>query len=210
MELLFEAIGTKVLDVAGGTGDIAFRILDHAAETAGSGSIEAQMSPLPQVVVCDINTSMLRVGTQRALDRGYTSDNLNWVAGNAEKLPFEDNTFDAYTIAFGIRNVTHIDQALKEAYRVLKRGGRFMCLEFSHVENPIVSTFYDRFSFDIIPTMGQIVANDRDSYQYLVESIRKFPNQEKFAGMIKDAGFSNVTHEDLTFGVAAVHSGFKL
>jgi len=133
--------------------------------------------------------------------------------GNAENLEhIPDNSMDAYTIAFGIRNCTHVDRVLKEAYRVLKPGGRFMCLEFSKVENPVVSKVYDVFSFDVIPTMGQLVANDRDSYQYLVESIRKFPPQKEFAKMIKDAGFTVMGqgYEDLTFGVAAIHSGFKL
>eukprot|EP00123_Amoebidium_parasiticum_P012781 comp21571_c0_seq1/m.30140 comp21571_c0_seq1/g.30140 ORF comp21571_c0_seq1/g.30140 comp21571_c0_seq1/m.30140 type:complete len:316 (-) comp21571_c0_seq1:249-1196(-) len=194
--------GTKILDVAGGTGDIAFREVDfmRTASPTHGGS----------VVVCDINTSMLEVGKQRARERGYRDEEISWVAGDAEKLPFDDNTFDAYTIAFGIRNVTHIDQALSEAYRVLKPGGRFMCLEFSRVNNPVIKTLYDAFSFEIIPVIGELVANDRASYQYLVESIRKFPDQERFLAMMVQAGFKAATFEDLTFGVTAVHSGFKL
>eukprot|EP01134_Creolimax_fragrantissima_P001895 CFRG1895T1 len=199
---------TRVLDVAGGTGDIAFRIIDQIDHS--QRSFQSISSSLPPVVVCDINTSMLRVGTQRAEARGYSHESLSWVAGNAEKLPFEDNSFDAYTIAFGIRNVTHIDAALREAHRVLKPGGRFLCLEFSTVANPVVSSIYDSFSFEVIPVIGHLVANDSASYQYLVESIRKFPDQETFSRQIKEAGFSNVSHENLTFGVAAIHSGFKL
>jgi 2-methoxy-6-polyprenyl-1,4-benzoquinol methylase len=125
-------------------------------------------------------------------------------------LPFDDNSFDAYTIAFGIRNCTNVDQVIKEAYRVLKPGGRFMCLEFGKVNNNIIGSFYDIFSFEVIPVLGQIVANDKESYQYLVESIRKFPSQPRFAKMIEDAGFIGVEWEDLTFGVAAIHSGWKI
>ncbi|KAG0198134.1 2-hexaprenyl-6-methoxy-1,4-benzoquinone methyltransferase [Mortierella sp. GBA30] len=198
--------GTKLLDVAGGTGDIAMRFLDYCKETHGDNSA--------QVTVFDINPNMLQVGQERFAKTPYhNTSQASFMEGNAENLEhIPDNSMDAYTIAFGIRNCTHVDRVLKEAYRVLKPGGRFMCLEFSKVENPVISKVYDVFSFDVIPTMGQIVANDRDSYQYLVESIRKFPPQKEFAKMIKDAGFTVMGqgYEDLTFGVAAIHSGFKL
>jgi len=186
----------KVIDVAGGTGDISFRIVRQSKNV--------------KVTVCDINSSMLAVGKQRAEKMGLLK-NLDFVEGNAEKLDqFPDNSFDAYTIAFGIRNVTNIDQALKEAHRVLKPGGRFMCLEFSHVANPVIQTIYDQYSFKVIPAIGQFVTNDRDSYQYLVESIKKFPEQREFERMIRQAGFSAVSHTNYTQGVVALHSGFKL
>ncbi|CAK9024626.1 4-benzoquinol methylase) (Demethylmenaquinone methyltransferase) [Durusdinium trenchii] len=196
--------GGKTIDVAGGTGDIAFRIVQQ------SGAMSPSEPPV-HVTVCDINSSMLKVGEKRAQKLGLPASQLDFVQGNAESLPqFEDNTFDAYTIAFGIRNVTHIDKALEEAHRILKPGGRFMCLEFSHVANPVIKTIYEQYSFHVIPVVGQLVANDRDSYQYLVESIRKFPTQRKFERMIRDAGFSNVSHVDYTAGIVAVHTGFKL
>jgi len=138
------------------------------------------------------------------------SPRLAWVQGDAEKLPFADGSMDLFTIAFGIRNVTHVDRAIAEAYRVLKPGGRFMCLEFSRVTNPLLQQAYDAYSFAVIPALGAAVANDRASYQYLVESIRKFPDQDTFAGMIEDAGFRHVRYRNMTFGIAAVHSGFKL
>ncbi|KAF9135005.1 2-hexaprenyl-6-methoxy-1,4-benzoquinone methyltransferase [Mortierella sp. 14UC] len=206
MRTLAPTPGTKLLDVAGGTGDIAMRFLDYCKETHGDNSA--------QVTVFDINPNMLEVGKERFTKTPYhNTSQVSFMEGNAENLEhIPDNSMDAYTIAFGIRNCTHVDRVLKEAYRVLKPGGRFMCLEFSKVENPVISKVYDVFSFDVIPTMGQIVANDRDSYQYLVESIRKFPPQKEFAKMIKDAGFTVMGqgYEDLTFGVAAIHSGFKL
>ncbi|KAF9952309.1 2-hexaprenyl-6-methoxy-1,4-benzoquinone methyltransferase [Mortierella alpina] len=198
--------GTKLLDVAGGTGDIAMRFLDYCKETHGDNSA--------QVTVFDINPNMLQVGQERFAKTPYhNTSQVSFMEGNAENLEhIPDNSMDAYTIAFGIRNCTHVDRVLKEAHRVLKPGGRFMCLEFSKVENPVIAKAYDVFSFDVIPTMGQLIANDRDSYQYLVESIRKFPPQKEFAKMIKDAGFTVMGqgYEDLTFGVAAIHSGFKL
>ncbi|XP_029389717.1 2-methoxy-6-polyprenyl-1,4-benzoquinol methylase, mitochondrial [Mus pahari] len=159
--------------------------------------------------VCDINREMLKVGKRKALDQGHTAG-LAWVLGDAEELPFNDDSFDVYTIAFGIRNVTHIDRALQEAHRVLKPGGRFLCLEFSQVNNPLISRLYDLYSFQVIPVIGEVVAGDWKSYQYLVESIRKFPNQEEFKDMIEDAGFQKVTYENLTTGIVAIHSGFKL
>ncbi|KAG0175428.1 2-hexaprenyl-6-methoxy-1,4-benzoquinone methyltransferase [Apophysomyces sp. BC1015] len=188
--------GTKLLDVAGGTGKNI-----HRDSTA-------------QVTMVDINPHMLEEGKKRFQSSPYANTNqTNFLVQNAEHLDdIPDESVDVYTIAFGIRNCTHVDRVVKEAHRVLKRGGRFMCLEFSKVDNPIIGKFYDIYSFDIIPALGQVIANDRDSYQYLVESIRKFPPQEEFAQMIRDAGFSTVGkgYEDLTFGVAAIHSGYKI
>lgn len=186
----------KLIDVAGGTGDIALR---YAATTG----------PDATAVICDISPEMLQVGQRRVDEKGL-SHRITLTEGNAERLPFEDRTFDAYTIAFGIRNVTHIDQALREAFRVLKTGGRFLCLEFSKVEAPILDRLYDLHSFEVIPRLGQAVAGDAESYKYLVESIRKFPPQETFADMIRDAGFENVKYRNLTGGIAALHSGWKL
>lgn len=274
--------GQQHLDVAGGTGDVAFRVLRavRAAEleermaAAGrrnhgqQGQGQAPFRPRPQaqqqqqqqgpgqgaaaaagagaaagsgsgngpqgqgrgpaggvggggggsllapgrVVVCDINPDMLRVGQQKA---AATSDlagdaGLSFVEGNAEALPFDDASFDSYTIAFGIRNVTDRPAALREALRVLKPGGRFLCMEFSQVTQPGLRELYDAYSFAVIPRVGALVAGDAGSYQYLVESIRKFPDQETFAGMIEDAGFRAVTYENLTGGIVAIHSGFKL
>lgn len=183
------------LDVAGGTGDIAFRL--HNA-TNGHAPI----------TVCDINASMLKVGEARALDRGILH-NLDWVEGNAEKLPFPDNSFDVYTIAFGLRNVTHIDAALKEAHRVLKPGGRFFCLEFSHVDNPAVAKAYGMYSEKIIPKLGKMVANDSDSYQYLIESIRKFPRRANLSKRLLAAGFRGARATPLSFGMVCVHEARK-
>ncbi|KAI9007327.1 UbiE/COQ5 methyltransferase [Gaertneriomyces semiglobifer] len=198
---------THLLDVAGGTGDIAFRFLDYTKNTHGSAANA-------KVTVVDINPAMLEVGKQRAPEFGYgNASNIDFQVGNAENLEnIPSESVDAYTIAFGIRNCTHVDRVVKEAYRVLKPGGRFMCLEFGRVDNPLISTVYDAYSFQVIPAMGQLIANDRESYQYLVESIRKFPPQPVFAQMIKDAGFTVIGQgwENLTFGVAAIHSGFKL
>jgi demethylmenaquinone methyltransferase/2-methoxy-6-polyprenyl-1,4-benzoquinol methylase len=182
------------LDVAGGTGDIAFRLRKKAG-------------PEARITVCDLNESMLSVGRDRALDRGYGE--LEWVTGNAETLPFPDSTFDVYTIAFGLRNVTRIDTALAEAFRVLRPGGRFFCLEFSRVTDPILAKLYDRFSMSVIPRLGSIVAKDRQSYQYLVESIRKFPHQNELAERVANVGFQGVDCIDFSGGIAAVHSGLK-
>ncbi|XP_027720093.1 2-methoxy-6-polyprenyl-1,4-benzoquinol methylase, mitochondrial [Vombatus ursinus] len=221
--------GTKLLDVAGGTGDIAFRFLNYIkAQNQRQQQRELKShqnlsweeiakwyqnsrSPLGEshVVVCDINKEMLNVGKKKAQTLGHKRG-LAWVVGDAEELPFDDDKFDVYTIAFGIRNVTHIDRALQEAYRVLKPGGRFLCLEFSQVSNPIISRLYDLYSFQVIPVMGEVIAGDWKSYQYLVESIRRFPPQEEFKEMIEDAGFQKVTYESLTSGIVAIHSGFKL
>jgi demethylmenaquinone methyltransferase/2-methoxy-6-polyprenyl-1,4-benzoquinol methylase len=186
----------KVLDVAGGTGDIAFRIVEAS-------------NRLAHATVLDINGSMLGVGAERA-EKKKLSDNLTFVEANAEELPFEPNSFDAYTIAFGIRNVPRIDVALKEAYRVLKRGGRLLVLEFSEVDLPLLDRVYDTWSFNAIPKFGKAITGDAEPYQYLVESIRKFPNQQDFATMIREAGFSRVSFTNYTGGIAALHSGWKL
>ena len=184
------------LDVAGGTGDVAFRI------ARGGG-------PLTTVTVADINPDMLRVGAERA-KRNRLEDRVTFVEANAEALPFPDSRFDGYTIAFGIRNVPRIEAALSEAYRVLKRGGRFLCLEFSRLDIPVLDRIYDAYSFSAIPAMGRAVAGDAEAYRYLVESIRKFPPPELFADMIGAAGFARVAHTPLTGGVVAIHSGWKL
>lgn len=186
----------RLLDVAGGTGDVA---MSYAQMTGASAT----------AVICDISPEMLDVGRNK-VEKANLSDRIELVEGNAETLPLPDRSFDAYTIAFGIRNVTHIDKALEEAFRVLKIGGRFMCLEFSQVDVPVLDRLYDLHSFEVIPRLGQAVAGDRESYQYLVESIRKFPNQERFADMIRTAGFERVSYRNLTGGVAAIHSGWKL
>jgi ubiquinone/menaquinone biosynthesis methyltransferases len=190
--------GWKCLDVAGGTGDIAFRIAAAIRKRGG----------VPAVTVCDINPDMLAEGVKRAEKKGEAD--LTWVAGDAEALPMPDNSFDSYTIAFGIRNVTHIEKALEEAHRILKPGGRFLCLEFSQVVVPGLDVLYDQFSFHILPRIGQAVANDRQSYQYLVESIRRFPNQTRFARMIEEAGLSQVKVRNLSGGIAAMHSAWKI
>ncbi|KAJ7514229.1 hypothetical protein O6H91_23G034200 [Diphasiastrum complanatum] len=206
--------GMQHLDVAGGTGDVAFRIVD-AIYTREQRSFRGMLANTEakdetRVYVCDINPAMLEVGQKRALDRGLAEcPALVWMQGDAEALSFEDGSVDGYTIAFGIRNVTHIEKALKEAHRVLKRGGRFLCLELSHVQFPIFKDMYDLYSFSVIPSIGELVAGDRHSYQYLVESIRRFPSQEKFAKMIADAGFVDVEYENFVGGVVAIHSGFK-
>lgn len=187
--------GSHLLDVAGGTGDIAFRFLDKA----GAGA---------HVTVADINAEMIMVGRDRALDQGRLA--LDWTVGDAEKLAFKDRSFDYVTIAFGIRNVTRIPEALKEMRRVLKPGGRFMCLEFSKVVVPGLDKIYEEYSFRVIPRIGSMVAGNADAYRYLVESIRKFPDQETFAAMLRTAGFEQVQVRNLTAGVAAIHSGWRL
>ncbi|KAL5549350.1 hypothetical protein UlMin_004581 [Ulmus minor] len=206
--------GMKHLDVAGGTGDVAFRILETVNNTkrrALQNILEDGLQDETQIYVCDINPNMLNVGRKRALERGLGGNqSLIWVEGDAESLCFGNDSMDGYTIAFGIRNVTHIERVLAEAYRVLKRGGRFLCLELSHVDIPVFKELYDKYSFLVIPALGELVAGDRDSYQYLVESIRRFPPQEKFASMIADAGFQKVEYENLVGGVVSIHSGLKL
>ncbi|MGR3342300.1 MAG: bifunctional demethylmenaquinone methyltransferase/2-methoxy-6-polyprenyl-1,4-benzoquinol methylase UbiE [Paracoccaceae bacterium] len=195
MDWLAPRSSQRLLDVAGGTGDIAFRFLKRA--------------PGAHAVVLDLTEDMLAEGRKRA-EAAQLADRLDWIVGDAMALPFEANSFDVYTISFGIRNVTRIGDALAEAYRVLRRGGRLMVLEFSQVPNPALKRAYDLYSFNVIPGLGQLIANDRDAYQYLVESIRKFPDQNQFAEMIRDARFENVNYRNLTMGVAALHSGWKL
>ncbi|PKU23392.1 bifunctional demethylmenaquinone methyltransferase/2-methoxy-6-polyprenyl-1,4-benzoquinol methylase UbiE [Telmatospirillum siberiense] len=186
--------GMSLLDVGGGTGDIAFRF-----RARGGGP----------VTVCDINREMLSVGRDRAIDRNC-QDDVSWVCGDAERLPFPDRSVDAYTIAFCLRNVTRIDLALAEARRVLKPGGRFLCLEFSQVVLPALRGLYDRYSFEVLPRIGAMVAGNRDAYQYLVESIRKFPPQAELAGRMAQAGFEQVHYRNLSGGIAALHSGWRL
>jgi demethylmenaquinone methyltransferase / 2-methoxy-6-polyprenyl-1,4-benzoquinol methylase len=188
--------GQLLLDVAGGTGDIARRFLKRA----GVGA---------RVVVCDLTPAMLTVGRDRAIDRGVIAG-IDWLVGDAEALPLEDRSVDAYTIAFGLRNVTDIDRALAEAWRVLKPGGRFLCLEFSQVVLPVLKELYDVYSFRLLPWMGQIVAGDRDAYIYLVESIRRFPGQEALVGRMSAAGLGLARYRNLSGGIAALHSAWRL
>ncbi|WP_040615083.1 bifunctional demethylmenaquinone methyltransferase/2-methoxy-6-polyprenyl-1,4-benzoquinol methylase UbiE [Oceanicola granulosus] len=195
MDWLAPRPGQRLLDVAGGTGDIAFRFLRRAR----SG----------HATVCDLTEPMLVEGRKRA-DAARMADQLDWVVGDAMSLPFPDASFDVYTISFGIRNVTRPAEALAEAYRVLRPGGRLMVLEFSRVPTPSLRHLYDLYSFNVIPRLGQVIANDRDSYQYLVESIRRFPDQETFLSMVRDTGFGNAKYRNLTMGVACLHSGWKL
>ena len=185
-----------LLDLAGGTGDVAFRV----AQAGGANT---------RVTVCDINAEMLAVGAERAAQRGLDHA-VTFEQGNAEELPYPDKSFDCVTIAFGIRNVPRIDRALAEAHRVLKIGGRFLCLEFSAVDVPGLDALYELYSFKLIPRIGQAVTGDREAYQYLVESIRKFPRPPVFARMIEDAGFRRVSFRQMTGGVVALHSGWKL
>ncbi len=194
IEMIRPRPGMVLLDVAGGTGDIAFRFLE------GGGS---------HVHVCDINEAMLRVGRDRAINRG-TLSGIDWMTGDAMRLPVASRSVDAYTIAFGLRNVTAIDEALKEAHRVLKPGGRFFVLEFSHVIVPGLRELYDTYSFALLPKIGKMVAGDEAAYRYLVESIRKFPDQDSLAKRIAAAGFGQVRVRNLTGGIAAIHSGWRL
>ncbi len=196
--------GERLLDVAGGTGDVAAGFLKRADARPG-----ADDQPQATATICDINYEMLKAGEVRA-DMAAFGKRIRRVAGDAERLPFPDKSADAYTIAFGIRNVTRMDAALSEAFRILRPGGRFFCLEFSHPITEGLQKIYDAYSFNVIPWLGEQVADDRESYQYLVESIRKFPGQEAFAARIRDAGFSRVKYENLTGGVAAIHSGWRI
>jgi len=185
-----------LLDVAGGTGDIAFRALEAGGDQT-------------RVTVCDINHDMLAVGRERAAKLA-DGDLMTFAEGNAESLPFTDKSFDAVTIAFGIRNVPRIDAALAEAFRVLKIGGKFLCLEFSAVDVPGLDRLYDFYSFNVIPALGRTVAGDAESYRYLVESIRRFPKPDAFADMLRAAGFRRVSYQQMTGGVVALHSGWRL
>lgn len=195
MDWLAPRPGQRLLDVAGGTGDVSFRFLDRAGDA--------------EAVVLDMTESMLVEGRKRA-EASSLEEKLDWVVGDAMALPFEDNSFDVYTISFGIRNVTRVQDALTEAYRVLRPGGRLMVLEFSQLPNPMMQKAYDLYSFNVIPKMGKVIAGDSESYQYLVESIRQFPDQETFAEMIRKAGFDNVSYRNMTLGVAALHAGWKI
>eukprot|EP01035_Chromulina_nebulosa_P019775 gene19775-25713_t len=203
------------LDVAGGTGDIAFRSLASLFSSYShliDKLPEVQNELDRQIVICDINKDMLEVGRQRAVNVVGVDKSklLGFVEGNAEILPFPDESFDIYTIAFGLRNVTNKDLALKEAFRVLRKGGRILILEFSQLDNPTLQYLYDQYSFTVIPQLGQLVANDKESYVYLVESIRKFPNQITLLNMMKESGFRVCNYKNLTFGVVAIHSGYKI
>ena len=195
MDWLAPRDGQALLDVAGGTGDISFRFLRRA--------------PGAEATVLDMTEDMLIEGQRRA-EADKLSDRLDWVVGDAMALPFDAASFDVYTISFGIRNVTRVEDALTEAFRVLKPGGRLMVLEFSQLPNPAMQWAYDRYSFNVIPEMGRMVTGDRESYAYLVESIRKFPDQETFASMIRTAGFDLVKYRNLSMGIAALHSGLKI
>jgi demethylmenaquinone methyltransferase / 2-methoxy-6-polyprenyl-1,4-benzoquinol methylase len=190
--------GQKFLDVAGGTGDIAFRIAKMARGRGGEA----------EITVCDINADMVGEGVRRAEEAGESA--IHWACGDAEHLPVGDSSVDAYTIAFGIRNVTHIQAALAEARRVLKPGGRFLCLEFSHVDAPGLDALYERYSFSVLPRLGEWVAKDGEAYRYLAESIRRFPAQKPFAAMIEKAGLSRVKVRNLTGGIAAMHSAWRI
>jgi demethylmenaquinone methyltransferase/2-methoxy-6-polyprenyl-1,4-benzoquinol methylase len=195
MDWLAPRPGQQLLDVAGGTGDVSFRFLKRA----GAG----------HATVLDLTEPMLVEGRKRA-EAERMSESLDWVVGDAMALPFEDNTFDVYTISFGIRNVTRPQEALNEAFRVLRPGGRLMVLEFSQLPNPMMQAAYDAYSFNVIPKLGKLIANDSESYQYLVESIRNFPDQETFLSMVRAAGFENAKFRNMTLGVAALHSGWKI
>jgi len=187
--------GQTVLDIAGGTGDLAYKF---SKKVGASG----------KVVLADINDSMLKVGRDKLTDRGVIN-NMEFVQANAQYLPFEDNTFDLITIAFGLRNVTDKDMALESMLRVLKPGGRLLVLEFSKTNNPVLSKLYDTYSFSILPKMGQLIANDAESYKYLAESIRMHPDQEALKSMMQDAGFERCSYHNMTGGVVALHKGYK-
>jgi demethylmenaquinone methyltransferase/2-methoxy-6-polyprenyl-1,4-benzoquinol methylase len=195
LDLLKPRAGMNVLDVAGGTGDLAFRILSRA--------------PDARVTVCDLTPAMLDVGRDRAYDRGIVGG-IDWVCGDAERLPFADRSVDAYTIAFGLRNVVRREAALAEARRVLKPGGRFLCLELSRVSLPLLGRVYDAYSFNVVPRIGEFVLRDPDSYRYLVESIRRFPAQEDLAGMMRAAGLERVAWRNLSGGIVAIHEAWRL
>ncbi|WP_299438561.1 class I SAM-dependent methyltransferase [uncultured Rhodospira sp.] len=226
VDMVAPQAGMTCLDVGGGTGDIAFRLLDRMTRRAEASrrrmgradpdvdASDEALAPAPpagggRVMVCDINENMIRVGRDRALDRGLVAG-LDWMVGDAEKLPVDDASVDLYTIAFCLRNVTRIDAALAEARRVLKPGGRFFCLEFSKVVVPGLDRLYDTYSFSVLPTLGQVVARDRESYEYLAESIRRFPPQEELCRRMSAAGLRRVRYRNLSAGIAAIHSGWRL
>lgn len=195
--------GQRLVDVAGGTGDIAFRVIDRVgADRAGP------------IVVCDLTPEMIAQGRDRAIDRGLLPGQgpagPHWVCADAERLPLAERSMDAYTIAFGLRNVTRIERALAEARRVLRPGGRFLCLEFSRVAVPMLSELYDLYSFSVLPVLGEMVTGDRDAYRYLAESIRRFPGQDELAGLMAAAGLEQVRYRNLSGGIAALHSGWRL
>jgi demethylmenaquinone methyltransferase/2-methoxy-6-polyprenyl-1,4-benzoquinol methylase len=192
-------ISYNLIDVASGTGDISFKILRKSKAEAVNCKID----------LVDINQDMLEIGKQRAIDHNLFSD-LNFTTADGENLPFKDQQFDFYTIAFGIRNFTNIDKGLSEAYRVLKTGGKFICLEFSQVNDYFLQKIYDLYSFKLIPKIGEVILKDKESYQYLVESIRRFPRATEFENMIKQAGFKNTSYKKLNFGVVAIHIGYKI
>ena len=194
--------GMRLLDVAGGTGDIACRFLSRIA--SGRGQDESGYA-----VVCDINEAMMQKGRERAIDRGFVR-NLAWLCGSAEALPVRDRSVDAYTIGFGLRNVTDISAALREAHRVLAPGGRFLCLEFSRVATPILAELYERYSFSVVPVLGRIVTGQEDAYRYLVESIRRFPDAPALAERTREAGFARVRFRLLSGGIAALHSAWRI
>ncbi len=200
--------GELLLDVAGGTGDIATRYLD-ALGGKGPGEKAPGEKNVGRAIICDINGEMLNVGRDRAIDSGHL-DGLAWVVGDAERLPVASHSVDVYTIAFGLRNVTRIDAALAEARRVLRPGGRFFCLEFSRVVLPLLDKLYDLYSFQVLPRLGEWVTGDREAYQYLVESIRRFPAQEQLAQQMAQAGLERVRVRNLTGGVAAIHAAWRL
>ncbi|MFO0998011.1 MAG: class I SAM-dependent methyltransferase [Alphaproteobacteria bacterium] len=193
--------GARILDIAGGTGDIALRIHARLARQPDR--------PASEIIVSDINHDMIEVGRSRAIDRGILSG-ISWICADAESLPFPDMSVDACTVAFGLRNVTHLERALADARRVLRPGGRFLCLEFSHVTLPVLDRLYDRYSFAVLPTLGRAVTGQEDAYRYLVESIRRFPRQEEFAARIGAAGFDRVGFRNLSGGIAALHGAWRL
>jgi demethylmenaquinone methyltransferase/2-methoxy-6-polyprenyl-1,4-benzoquinol methylase len=201
MDVLAPRAGERFIDVAGGTGDVAFKILRRIGRGA--------LGESPIVAVCDLTPAMLEVGRNRAIDRGILAG-IGWIAGDAERLPFADRSFDAYTIAFGLRNVTRIDAALAEARRILRPGGRFCCLEFSHVESEPLARLYDLYSFQVLPALGEWIVRDRASYQYLVESIRRFPRQRELAARIEAIGLARVSCRSLSGGIAAIHMGWRI